>query len=45
MSVGTYFVAYQGGTLVETPIGGGNYAYINVLGTGVATVQAHTYFA
>jgi hypothetical protein len=34
-----------GGTYVYMGLGGGNYSYIDVVGVGVATVQAQTYFA
>jgi hypothetical protein len=45
MSATTSFIAYNGGTLVQMALGGGNYSYVDVLGVGVSTVQAQTYFA
>ena len=41
----TSFSAYNGGTLVQMSLGGGNYSYVDVLGASVASVQAQTYFA
>ena len=41
----TLFAAFQGGTLVEIGLGGGNYSFVNVLGASVATVQSQTFFA
>jgi hypothetical protein len=41
----TNFIAYNGGTLVQMSLGGGNYSYVDVLGSSVASVQAQTYFA
>jgi hypothetical protein len=45
LAASTFFVAYGGGTLVEMALGGGNYAFVDVLGASVAAVQGQTYFA
>lgn len=44
MAGATNFYDYNGGTLVQMNLGGGNYSYIDVLNTAVATVQAQTYY-
>jgi hypothetical protein len=44
MAATTNFIAYNGGTLVQMALGGGNYSYVDVLGVGVSTVKAQTYF-
>ncbi|WP_298356315.1 hypothetical protein [Rhodoblastus sp.] len=45
MASTTTFTAFQGGTLVQMSLGGGNSAYVNVTGASVAEVKAQTYFS
>jgi hypothetical protein len=45
MAATTNFIAFNGGTIIQMNLGGGLYSYIDVLGVGVSTVQAQTYFA